>query len=92
MDITLVILGTDLTTEVTGQATAQDMPLTRAPSQLRLAIGRITLAVRVITWAAPITSGGLGIGQGATANESGFTVITSRDDNQKNPHRAVNAP
>jgi len=41
-----------------------------------LAIGRITLAVLVITWAAPITSGGLDIGHGAAVKESGFTAIT----------------
>ncbi len=56
------------------------MPLTLAmvqgPSRSRLAIGRITLAALVITWAAPITSGGQDIGDGSTAGESGYTGIT----------------
>jgi len=70
--ITVRTQGTDPITEVM----AQDMPLTRAPLRWRLAIGRITLAVLVITWAAPITSGGLDIGHGAAVKESGFTAIT----------------
>jgi hypothetical protein len=48
----------------------------QAPSRSRLAIGRIILAVRVITWAALITSGGQDIGHGAAVKESGFTAIT----------------
>ena len=56
MDITLVILGTDLIMDLRRTTEA------RAPLQLRLAIGRITLAVLVITWAAPITSGSRDIG------------------------------
>jgi len=72
MGITLLaILGTDHITEVTGQATAEDMPLTRAPSQLRLAIGRITRVAPAITSGGPITSGGRDIGHRATARESG---------------------
>ena len=76
--ITVVLRGTGHITEVMAQATAtaQDMPLTQAPSRWRLAIGRITLAVLVITWAAPITSGGLDIGHGAAVKEAGFTAIT----------------
>jgi len=72
----LLILGTDHITAVTGRATAQDMPLTRAPLQSRLATGRIILVVLVITWAVHITFGGLDIGDGATAKESGSTAIT----------------
>jgi len=56
------------------------MPLTPAMAQAlsrsRLAIGRITLAGLVITWAAPITSGGQDIGGWSTAGESGYTGIT----------------
>ncbi len=48
----------------------------QAPSRSRLAIGRITLAVLVITWAVPITSGGQDIGDWSTAGESGYTGIT----------------
>jgi len=57
------------------------MPLTLAmvqgPSRSRLAIDRIILAVLVITWADPITSGGQDIGDWSTAGESGYTGITS---------------
>jgi hypothetical protein len=73
----LLILGTDPIMVVQGRTTgAQDMPLTRAPSRSRLATGRIILAVLVITWAVPITFGGLDIGDGVTAKESGSTAIT----------------
>ena len=76
----LLILGTDHITGVTGRATArataEDMPLTRAPLQSKLATGRIILVVLVITWAVPITFGGPDIGDGATAKEFGSTAIT----------------
>jgi hypothetical protein len=42
----------------------------------RLVTGRIILVVLVITWAGPITFGGLDIGDGITAKESGSTAIT----------------
>ena len=48
----------------------------RPPSRSRLETGRIILVVLVITWAVPITFGGLDIGDGATAKESGSTAIT----------------
>ncbi len=48
----------------------------QAPSRSRLAIGRITLAALVITWAAPITSGGQDIGDWSMAGESGYTATT----------------
>ena len=63
-------------TTVRGRTTAQGMQLTRAPLRSRLAIGRIIIAALVITWAAPITSGGRDIGHGAAVKESGFTAIT----------------
>lgn len=50
------------------------MPATQAPSRSRLAIGRITVAAQVITWAAPITSGGRDIGHRVTVEESGSTA------------------
>jgi hypothetical protein len=53
------------------------MLLPQAPSRSRLAIGRIILAVRVITWATLITYGGRDIGDGAADKESGSTGITS---------------
>ena len=67
---------------ITGVArTGAVMPLTLAmvqgPSRSRLAIDRIILAVLVITWADPITSGGQDIGDWSTAGESGYTGITS---------------
>lgn len=61
----------------TDPVTVQGMPLTQAPSRSRLAIGRIILAVRVITWATLITYGGRDIGDGAADKESGYTGITS---------------
>jgi len=60
----------------TGRATAQDMPLTRAPLQSRLATGRIILVVLVITWAVPITFGGPDTGRRDMVRESGSTAIT----------------
>ena len=72
----LLILGTDHITEVTGQATAEDMPLTRAPSQLRLAIGRIIRMAPGITSAGPITCGGRDTGHGATVEASGSAGTT----------------
>ena len=74
------VTGTDHITAVTGGATAQDMPLTQAPLQSRLATGGIILAALVITWAAPITSGGQGTGDGGTVKKSGSTAITSCED------------
>lgn len=76
----LVLRHTDPVTRVmahTDPVTVQGMPLTQAPSRSRLAIGRIILAVRVITWATLITYGGRDIGDGAAAKESGYTGITS---------------
>ena len=76
MVITALIQDTDHITEVMARmarATVQDMPLTRAPLRSRLATGRITIAVLVITWAGRITSGGLDIGHGAAVKESGST-------------------
>jgi len=52
------------------------MEVIRAPLRSRLATGRIILVVLVITWAVPITFGGLDIGDGATVKESGSTAIT----------------
>ena len=70
------IIGEDHITAVTGGATAQDMPLTRAPLQSRLATGRIILVVLVITKAARITSGGQGTGRRDTVRECGSMAIT----------------
>ena len=70
------VTGTDHITAVTGGATAQDMPLTRAPLQSRLATGRIILVVLVITWAVPITFGGPDTGRRDMVRESGSTAIT----------------
>jgi hypothetical protein len=74
--VTLVMAHTDPVTRVMVHTDpVMPVPLaipTQAPSRSRLAIGRITLAALVITWAAPITSGGRDIGQGATVKESGF--------------------
>jgi hypothetical protein len=50
--------------------------VTQGQSRSRLETGRIILVVLVITWAVPITFGGLDIGDGATAKESGSTAIT----------------
>ena len=78
-ELILLIQDTDHITEVMApmaRATAQDMPLTRAPLRSRLAIGRTTIAVLVITWAGRITSGGLDIGHGAVVKESGSTDTT----------------
>jgi hypothetical protein len=61
---------------VQGRTTAQGMQLTRAPLRSKLAIGRITIAALVITWAAPITSGGRDIGHRVTVEESGSTATT----------------
>jgi hypothetical protein len=58
----LLIPGTDPIMVVQGRTTAEDMPLTRAPSQLRLAIDR-TIVVPGIGQAAPITFGSQGIGR-----------------------------
>jgi hypothetical protein len=68
----LPILGTDPIMVVQGRTTPGIQALLRS----RLATGRITLAVLVITWAVPITFGGLDIGDGVTAKESGSTAIT----------------
>ena len=78
----LLIPGTDHITEVMApmaQATAQDMQLTRAPLRSRSAIGHIIIAALVITWAAPITSGGRDIGHRVTVEESGSTATTLLD-------------
>jgi hypothetical protein len=58
------------------------MQVIQAPSVSRLATGRIILVVLVITWAMPIMFGGLDIGDGITAKESGSTAITSREDTE----------
>jgi hypothetical protein len=58
------------------------MQVIQAPSVSRLATGRIILVVLVITWAMPITFGGLDIGDGITAKESGSTATTSREDTE----------
>ena len=77
----MLILGTDpIMVVVQGRTTAQDMPLTRAPSRWRLAIGRITRVVPGITSGGLITSGGRDIGQSATAEESGSAGTTFGDD------------
>jgi hypothetical protein len=55
----------------------------RPPLQSTLATGRIILVVLAITWAVPITFGGLDIGDGATAKESGSTAITSCEDSDR---------
>jgi hypothetical protein len=76
----LVLRHTDPVTRVmahTDPVTVQGMPLTQVPSRSRLAIDRIILAVRVITWATLITYGGRDIGDGAADKESGYTGITS---------------
>ena len=67
-----------LTLARTGQV-IRGMLRTQAPSRSRLVIGRTIRAVRGITWAAATTSGARDIGHGATAEESGFTVITFGD-------------
>jgi len=78
MGITLLVIpGMDPIMVVQGRTTAEDMPLTRAPSQLRLAIGRITRMAPGITSGGPITCGGRDIGDGSTARESGSAGTTS---------------
>ena len=77
MGITLLVIpGMDPIMVVQGRTTAEDMPLTRAPSQLRLAIGRITRVAPAITSGGPITSGGRDIGHRVTVEESGSTATT----------------
>ena len=81
MSITLLAiqLMADHITEVTArmaQAMVRDMQLTQAPLLWKLATGRITIAALVITWAAPITSGGRDIGHRVTVEESGSTATT----------------
>ena len=77
----LVLRHTDPVTRVMAH-TAPVMPVPlamsppQAPSRSRLAIGRIILAVLVITWAALITSGGRDIGDRAADKESGSTDTT----------------
>ena len=71
--VTLVMAHTDPVTRVMAH-TDPVMPATQAPSRSRLAIGRITVAAQVITWAAPITSGGRDIGHRVTVEESGSTA------------------
>ena len=68
----LLILDTDPIMVVQGRTMQAIQALLRS----RLATGRIILVVLVITWAVPITFGGLDIGDGATAKESGSTAIT----------------
>ena len=81
-ELILLILGTDPIMVVRGRmvvqgrTTAQGMQLTQAPLRSRLATGRITIAVLVITWAAPITFGGRDIGHRVTVEESGSTATT----------------
>ena len=76
----LLILGTDRITvdRIMVERITADliMEVIRAPLRSKLATGRIILVVLVITWAVPITFGGLDIGDGATAKESGSTAIT----------------
>lgn len=52
------------------------MAPTQAPSLSRLAIDPIIVAAPVIMWAGAITSGGRGIGLGATVEGSGSTAAT----------------
>ena len=76
MAMVIMVLRTDPVTGVpahmdpvtSGLAMATQAALSRS----RLAIGRITIAAQVITWAAPITSGDRDTGYGATVKESGF--------------------
>ena len=72
----LLILGTDPIMVVQGRTTAEDMPLTQALSQLRLAIGRITRMAPGITSGGPITCGGRDTGHGATVEASGSAGTT----------------
>jgi hypothetical protein len=80
--VMLVLQHTDPVTRVMAH-TGPVMPVPlamsppQAPSRSRLAIGRIILVVRVITWAALITYGGRDIGDGAADKESGYTGIMS---------------
>ena len=71
----LLILGTDPIMEE-DRIMAGPTQAIQAPSRSRLATGRIILVVLVITRAVPITFGGLDIGDGGTAKESGSTAIT----------------
>ena len=75
-EVILLILGTDPIMVVQGRTTALGMQLTQAPLQSRLATGRITIAVLVITWAGRITFGDRDIGDGSTVKESGSTDTT----------------
>ena len=72
----LLIRGTDPIMVVQGRTTAEDMPLTRAPSQLRLAIGRIIRVAPGITSGGPITCGDRDTGRGATVKKSGSAGTT----------------
>ena len=77
MGITLLVIpGMDPIMVVQGRTTAEDMPLTRAPSQLRLAIGRIIPMAPGITLGGPITCGGRDTGHGATVEASGSAGTT----------------
>jgi hypothetical protein len=77
MGITLLVIpGMDPTMVVQGRTTAEDMPVTRAPSQLRLAIGRIIRMAPGITSGGPITCGGRDTGHGATVEASGSAGTT----------------
>jgi hypothetical protein len=81
-ELILLILGTDPIMVVRGRmvvqgrTTAQGMQLTQAPLRSRLATGRITIAVAVITWAGRIMFGDRDIGDGAMVKESGSTDTT----------------
>ncbi len=72
----LLIPGMDPIMVVQGRTTVEDMPLTRGPSQLRLAIGRITRMAPGITSGGPITCGGLDTGHGVTVEASGSAGTT----------------
>jgi len=77
MGITLLVIpGMDPIMVVQGRTTAEDMPLTRAPSQLRLAIGRITRMAPGITSGEPTMYGGRDIGDGSTGRKSGSADTT----------------
>jgi hypothetical protein len=78
----LLILGTDHIM-VVDRIMVVDLITVAAPMQVirdllrsRLATGRIILVVLVITWAVPITFGGLDTGDGVTVREYGSTAIT----------------
>jgi len=75
----LIQLMADHITEVTArmaQAMVRGMQLTQAPLPWKLAIGRITIAALVITWAGRITFGDRDIGDGVMVKESGSTDTT----------------